>query len=482
MFTSQQRQIAKRYLYWICLGHVVLAPALAQHTPWRLMDAEARIEKYRMGACMLDLRMADGRLVPEGTRVRLEQTRHHFKFGGSLAQARVLDGHVSYPRYLENFANVFNYATIGFYWSSHERRPGEWKLKGYAGRSIDWAISQDMMLRGHPLMWHNTLPSWIADSERNVLDLDREIIEHVQMLVSAYPQIDQWDLYNEAPGIRLVEPDQGARRWVEFWGGPGPVTKRLVDAVRLVRPDGAFSVNHFKYDEAAYHEQIRYCLENGVKIDAIGIQSHMHTKDTVWTEAQMWDMLNTYAAYDLPVELSEISVLSCEPFNGWRELKAWQESIALARRQKRPLPVRASSPDWEKHQAEYIKNFYTLAFSHPSVSALIWWSVSDYQAWRGLPAGLLHADGSPKSAYHVLEQLINHDWRTKTEVPVDGTGRVRLKGFYGSYAVNVELAGKEWTATFELLPGQEGVSSLILKEAGPSGGGVYRPGTIGGRD
>lgn len=449
-------------LVYILIYCLALSRVFSGHEQWQLTGAQARIEQHRMADCVLNLRLANNTELPAGTRVELVQTGHHFKFGGSLAQARVLDGHLSYPIYLEHFAKVFNYATIGFYWSSHEKKRGEWELKGYAQRSLDWALSQGMFLRGHPLMWHNTLPEWIADTERGVSQLDKDIIDHVQMLVATYPQINQWDLYNETPGIRLVSPEQGARRWVEALGGPGPTSKRIVDAVRAVRPDGVFSLNHFKYDEAAYHAEIQYCLEHGVKIDAIGIQSHMHTRDTIWSEAQMLEMLDAYEGYKVPIELSEISVLSCEPFTDWSELKQWEASINEARERRISLPMRESTLEWKQYQADYIRDFYTLAFSHPSVSAIIWWSVSDYKAWRGMPAGLLDAEGNPKPSYQVIRELVEEEWSTQTSVDVDQFGRVEFKGFYGTYDAIVQIDGSRWIGQFVLLPDGERAASLSL--------------------
>jgi hypothetical protein len=59
-------------------------------------------------------------LVPKGCVVRVSQTEHAFFFGGSLTQAWTLHGRPEFPRYLERFAALFNYATVGFYWNWHE--------------------------------------------------------------------------------------------------------------------------------------------------------------------------------------------------------------------------------------------------------------------------------------------------------------------------------------------------------------------------
>jgi GH35 family endo-1,4-beta-xylanase len=434
-----------------------------EHEPWALRGAQARIEEYRMGDVLLQLVLPDGSPVPPGTPVELEQTEHAFNFGGSLCQARLLHRQASYPAYQEHFAQLFNYATIGFYWGAHEKEPNQWNLQEYARESMAWAIGQGMTVRGHPLMWHNTAPAWIADAERDVKEIDGDILEHVRMLVEEYPQVDQWDLYNETPGIRLLDPDNGVRRWVESYGGPGPVTGRLVDAVRAVRPSGFFALNHFSYEDPEYHEQIRYCLTNGVPFDAIGIQSHMHIVERQWSENQMWRTLEEYARYGKPIHLSEVSVLSCEPMTDWQELRVWKERIVEARKMKEPLPSRKSTPEGERYQADFVRDFYTLAFSHPGVEAIIWWSVSDKDAWRGMPAGLLNANGNPKPSYETLDELINKTWRTHAHGIVNPSGLVPMKGFYGKYTVSVKHQGKILTGSFDLLRGRPQLQQVVVK-------------------
>ena len=43
--------------------------------------------------------------------------------------------------------------------------------------------------------------------------------------------------------------------------------------------------------------------------------------------------------------------------------------------------------------AHLTKDFYTLAFSHPNVEVITWWTMSDLDPWRGMPCGLLDEEG-----------------------------------------------------------------------------------------
>ena len=108
-------------------------------------------------------------------------------------------------------------------------------------------------------------------------------------------------------------------------------------------------------------------------------------------------------------------------------------------------------------------DFYTLAFSHPAVESIIWWTITDLEPWRGMPAGLLDAEGKAKPAYHALDQLINHQWNTQIEATTAQDGRAQFRGFYGSYTVTVEHEGEILTGEFDLRRGSFDVQNIVLR-------------------
>ena len=88
-----------------------------------------------------------------------------------------------------------------------------------------------------------------------------------------------------------------------------------------------------------------------------------------------------------------------------------------------------------------------MLFSHPAVAGITWWDFSDFQAWKGAPAGLLRKDMSPKPAYEALKGLIKGKWWTTAEIKSGPDGVARLRSFLGSYRVAVNVGGK--TAVLE---------------------------------
>ena len=98
--------------------------------------------------------------------------------------------------------------------------------------------------------------------------------------------------------------------------------------------DGRFVVNHFAENDPEFHEQIEYCLSNEVPFDAIGIQTHMHHQGDTFSEQRLWNALERFSKYGKPLQLSEISILSCETFPNWPTLSLWEEEIATAKRRE----------------------------------------------------------------------------------------------------------------------------------------------------
>ncbi|WP_146415236.1 endo-1,4-beta-xylanase [Crateriforma conspicua] len=434
----------------------------ANEPAWDLERAEKRIRQHRMSDAVVEITLPDGMQAPAGVTATIEQTGHEFHFGGFLGAARVYQDRPEFETYLKRFSQVFNYATLPFYWSQHERQPGTWMLNEHTEKAMRFARERGMTTKGHPMMWHNTLPAFV-EQEPSVEKIDRYVMDHVRMLASNYTQVDQWDLYNETPGIRLKPAENGARRWVESLGGPGPCTQKIVSAVRQVQPNGYFLLNHFRHDDPQYHDQIRYCLDHGVDFSAIGIQTHMHKKPDVITPQQLWNMLQRFAQYKKPIHLTEVSIVSCEPLSDWRQVQQQEAVVERARRNREPDPAIPSTADGERQQAESLREFYTIAFSHPNVEAIVWWSISDEKAWRGMPSGLLDEQLNPKPAYETLNQLINHQWRTSERCDVDERGRVSFRGFRGDYRITLAKDGVKLNGTFRLTAESPSVTSVSLQ-------------------
>ena len=425
------------------------------HIKWELKGADERIEKFRKGNVELEIYLPDGTLLPADSMVEVELQNHDFNFGISLTQMHAIYDEPFRDKMLKYVDYLFNYNTIGFYWSANEREKGKWQLNKYYQFGLDWALEKNKTVRGHPLLWHNSTPKWINSETRNVDDIHEDILNHVRYLLSNYPEIDEWDLYNEAPSVTEIRDyigqNHGVARWMDSRGGQGEVVKMLSEELQAIQPQADGLINHFQHEHEDYHNLIKYCLDNKIAIKSIGIQAHMQEGSNIWTEEVMWNLLEDYSAYGIPIDLTEVTICSCAPVADWKEMRAWQDSIKEARRTGKEKPKRKTSSKYENYQAEYAHDFYTLAFSHPSVNTIVLWALSDKGSWREFPAGVFDDKGKPKPIYRTLNNLIKNKWHTHLKGKIIEDGQVPIRGFYGTYSLKVKHQNQFYEVSFDLI-------------------------------
>ena len=437
-----------------------------KHIKWELKGAEERIEKFRKGNVELEIYLPDGTLLPVGSMVEIELQKHDFNFGISLTQMHAIYDEPFRDKMLKYVDHLFNYNTVGFYWSANEKEKGKWQLNKYYQFGLDWALENNKTVRGHPLLWHNSTPRWINSETRDVDEIHDDIITHVRYLLSNYPEIDEWDLYNEAPSVTEIRDyigqNHGVARWMDSRGGQGPVVKMLSDELQSIQPQAEGLINHFQHEHEDYHNLIKYCLDNNIPIKSIGIQAHMQEDSNIWTEEVMWDLLEDYSAYGIPIDLTEVTICSCAPVADWKEMRAWQDSIKEARRAGKEKPKRKTSSKYENYQAEYAHDFYTLAFSHPSVDTIVLWALSDKGSWREFPAGVFDDKGKPKPIYQTLNKLIKNKWHTHAKGKIIVEGQVPVRGFYGTYSLKIKHLNQFYKADFDLMKNSDKPIKIYL--------------------
>ena len=107
----------------------------------------------------------------------------------------------------------------------------------------------------------------------------------------------------------------------------------------------------------------------------------------------------------------------------------------------------STSPEYEEYQANYLRDFYTLAFSHPSVTSITFWNMTDKNAWRGHAGGLLFKDLKPKKAFSTLKYLIKEKWDTKINSTIK-SNEFNFNGFYGKYQGSITINNKRYSFEF----------------------------------
>ena len=82
------------------------------------------IEKYRKGNMTISVIDENGNAVPFA-KIKVNQIKHEFKFGANLFLLDELETDEKNKLYTDYFKNIFNMATLPFYWSSIEPEKGK---------------------------------------------------------------------------------------------------------------------------------------------------------------------------------------------------------------------------------------------------------------------------------------------------------------------------------------------------------------------
>jgi len=390
----------------------------------------------------VDLRLVTENGKPAANQVvKIEQKSHQFLFGVGGFEAVGLAGgnpdgsaiDEKYAAYLqEKLAKLFavnNYATLPFYLGSYEPqegRPDERRLKAGAR----WFAQRNITVKGHPLCWHTVCAPWLMNySNAEIL---KKVIARIERDVSAFAGlIDIWDVINEVVIMPIFDKYDNAITRICREYGQLRIVKEVFEAAKRANPNAVLLLNDFN-TSGDYEILIDKCLQAGVPIDVIGIQSHQH--QGYWGAEKVRDVLERFSRFGLPLHFTENTIISGDimpphivDLNDW-QVKEWP-----------------TTPEGEARQMREIVEMYEILFSHPKVQAITTWSGGD-NAWLHAPAGFLRADNSEKPSYKALRDKIENDWRTVNDARTDENGRLKLKGFKGAY----EVTCMEKTALFEL--------------------------------
>ena len=395
-------------------------------TPCAPEEVQRRIREHRTADVVLTLQQANGQPLAN-TEVTVRQIQHKFLFGCNAFEINTADQGTVQQDYQKQFADVMNFATLPFYWGSYESAPGktaETKLRMIA----DWCASQNLRVKGHPLCWHMVSPRWLT-GKSNAEILQLQLSRTEREVTSFRGKVLVWDAVNEAvimPSYKKEPALPGVCQQI----GRVELIKQVFAMARKNAPENQLLLND--YDTSPKFEAlIKEVLAAGVAIDAIGIQSHMH--DGYFGNDRIWEICQRFAQFKKPLHFTEATIISGpsrKNTDAFGRANDW-----------------SSTPEGERQQAEHVREFYSLLFSHPAVEAITWWDFSDHRAWMGAPAGLIRKDSSPKPAYIVLKNLIKKDWWTaEVKAKTDAKGQVKIHGFLGNY--KLEALGK--SATFSL--------------------------------
>ena len=384
---------------------------------------------HRKGQCTLTLRDEKGNIMP-GRKVEIELKKHDFLFGSGIFWAiELMDPRTPAEKKAEleqvwqDFHGLLNFGTLPFYQGMYE--PAEGKTREEATlRAAKFLHENGVTLKGHPLCWHTVSARWL-DAKPTEQVLENQLFR-IRREVSAFKEyITLWDVINEVVIMPIFNNEASENAITRLCREMGRVelVKKVFDQARAMDPKATLLLNDFNTSDR-YKQLIEDCLNAGVDIDVIGIQSHQH--QGFWGLEKLHEVLARFESFGKTIHFTENTFVSGDlmpahivDLNDFK-VDSWP-----------------STPEGEDRQARDTLAMLDTLFAHPLVEAFTSWNFTD-DAWLGAPAGLIRKDGSKKPSYDALYQRIHKDWHTKAALMTDEKGQVTAEGFRGEYTLCCE--------------------------------------------
>ena len=409
---------------------------------------DARIEKYRKA----DVSVGGFRA---GVEVRVEQQTHDFQFGSHIFNFDQLGRDDWNAQYRATFTNLWNAATVAFYWDKMEVREGEiryaagtrdsaefWKtVKDESAKDkwerypeyrrpapdpvLDFLCANGISAHGHPMIYPVFTAPWVTNGvDKAGLAVRYE--RRIRQLGEHYgSRLAQWDVVNETVdrSCSMAGPYHDKVAWRRpDQLVPDDYTFRCHKwASESFPPEVKFEINDSW--RPFYVPFIQSLIDRGAKIDVVGLQMHIFGAEearkiamgapciangTDWTPEGQFQMLWMLDTLNCPIHISEITI-----------------------------PAPDDTPEGEEMQAQMIRDNYRLWFSWPSVYRITYWNLVDHTFHKeNLASGLYTADMRKKKSYYALDRLINREWKTHLVLKADGNGRIAFRGFRGKYRLS----------------------------------------------
>ena len=295
----------------------------------------------------------------------------------------------------------------------------------------------------HCLVYEAYLPQWLKELP---LDEVKKAYEQRFAEISARYAADLWEV--EVINEVLCQPT-----WIERTSALAKAPDEIPwvwDTARKYFPNSTLVFNEttrwHRIGTSGWTDKYPLLLENallkGATIDKIGIQAHLFVGCTAQTPEEheksaralidrgdpvkMIRSLDVLGKFGLPLEITEITI-----------------------------PTFGEGEEFEELQAQMLRLWYSIYFSHPLMDAIVYWNTAegtgfsmgdgtyDENRCRG---GLFRRDMTPKKSARMLKHLFDEEWHTDVTLQTDGNGCVSLRGFYGDYEVQAQ--GRK--ATFAL--------------------------------
>ena len=417
------------------------------------------VELYRKGDARLTVTHADGSPLAEEATVHAVLKNHEFRFGANIFMLDEFESEEKNRLYREKFPEIFNLATVPFYWSDLEPEEGKPRYAADSPRvyrrpapdlCVQYCLEKGIEPKCHCLNYDSFTPAWVKND--TVTEHKRKLEKRFREIAERYADvIPTFEVTNET----LQSIDSRLSRFYyenDFLDWSYRMADRYFPNNRLIINDYEIWNPGSYNDRCLYYMQIERLLRDGIThLDSIGMQFHsFFSRDSEanlaiqrYNPDRLYRLMDNYARLGLAEQITEMTI-----------------------------PAYSGDPEDEEIQADLLEGVYRTFFSHPAMEAIIYWNVVDGYAFRAeqgnmtqgenvYHGALLRFDLSEKPAYKRLRKLVREEWHTDAVLPVRN-GTAQLRGFYGDYDITVTENGHTYPTQWRFSKEGKNTAAIVI--------------------
>lgn len=178
-----------------------------------------------------------------------------------------------------------------------------------ADEIVNFAIENEINLRGHTLVWGSSVPDWVKEKAIDSESAKKILKNHIQTVVGHYKgKVDTWDVVNEA------WEDDGSYKENIWYNLIGPDYIPLsFKWAREADPEARLFYNDYNNQiinkkSNKMMEVLGSYKEDDIPIDGIGMQMHLNANDPSFSVKKIEKQMSKIEKYGFQIEITEMDV------------------------------------------------------------------------------------------------------------------------------------------------------------------------------